>query len=35
MLAERGATASELHECDAVIARCRQELAQLAVRAAA
>jgi hypothetical protein len=35
MLAERGATASELHEYDAVIARCRRDLAQLAVRAAA
>lgn len=35
MLAERGATATELREYDAVIACCRQELAQLAVRAAA
>ncbi|HEY2543751.1 MAG TPA: hypothetical protein VGH92_11960 [Gaiellaceae bacterium] len=35
MLADRGAAASELRECDAVIARCREELAQLAVRAAA
>ena len=35
MLAERGASASELRECDAVIADCRRDLAQLAVRAAA
>lgn len=35
MLAERGAPETELRECDAVIARCRTELAELAVRAAA
>jgi hypothetical protein len=35
MLAERGAAEAELRECDAVISRCRSELAELAVRAAA
>lgn len=35
MLAERGAAASELGECDAVIAACRRRLADLAVRASA
>jgi len=35
MLAERGAPDAELRECDAVIARCRVDLAELAVRAAA
>jgi hypothetical protein len=30
MLAERGATAVELNECDAVIAACRRQLATLA-----
>jgi hypothetical protein len=33
MLAERGASAAELGECDAVIAACRRDLADLAVRA--
>ena len=33
MLADRGATASELRECDAVIAGCRVQLAGLAVQA--
>jgi hypothetical protein len=33
MLAERGATASELRDCDAVIDGCRRELADLALRA--
>lgn len=33
MLADRGATASELGECDAVIAGCRLQLADLAVQA--
>ena len=35
MLAERGAPETELQECDAVIARCRSDLAELALRAAA
>ncbi|MGH2972642.1 MAG: hypothetical protein ACRDNM_04210 [Gaiellaceae bacterium] len=35
MLAERGAPEAELRECDAVIMRCRSDLAELAVRAAA
>jgi hypothetical protein len=35
LLAERGAPAHELHECDAVIAACRARLADLAVRAGA
>lgn len=35
MLAERGAPETELRECDVVIARCRRELAELAVRASA
>ena len=35
MLAERGAVASELRECDAVIAGCRLQLADLAIRAGA
>jgi hypothetical protein len=35
MLAERGAPATELRECDAVIAECRLQLADLAVRSAA
>lgn len=35
MLAERGATQAELEECDAVIARCRRQLGELAVRAGA
>ncbi|HEY2072838.1 MAG TPA: hypothetical protein VGG88_04610 [Gaiellaceae bacterium] len=35
LLAERGASSVELHQCDAVIARCREELAELALRAAA
>jgi hypothetical protein len=35
MLAERGAAPAELQDCDAVIARCRRQLAELAVRAAA
>ena len=33
LLAERGASASELGECDAVIADCRRRLADLAPRA--
>lgn len=33
MLAERGAPTSELCECDAVIADCRRQLADLALRA--
>jgi hypothetical protein len=32
MLADRGATQSELGECDAVIAGCRLQLADLALR---
>jgi hypothetical protein len=35
LLTDRGATAAELAECDAVIAAGRQELAELAVRAGA
>ena len=35
MLAERGATASELRECDATIAECRLHLADLAIQAGA
>lgn len=35
MLAERGAPETELRECDAVIARCRSELAEPALRAGA
>ena len=35
LLAERGAPLAELQDCDAVIARCRLQLAELAVRAAA
>jgi hypothetical protein len=35
LLAERGAPEAELRECDVVIARCRGELADLAVRAGA
>jgi hypothetical protein len=35
MLADRGAAPAELQDCDAVIARCRRQLAELAVRAAA
>lgn len=35
MLAERGATAAELRECDAVIADCRSTLAALALSAGA
>jgi hypothetical protein len=35
MLAQHGATDAELHDCDAVIADCRRQLAALAVRAAA
>jgi hypothetical protein len=35
LLAERGAAADELAECDAVIAACRRELADLAMRAGA
>lgn len=35
MLAERGASAAELRECDAVIADRRRELADLAIRASA
>jgi hypothetical protein len=35
LLAERGAPAHELRECDAVIAACRARLADLAVRAGA
>ena len=34
LLAERGAPTSDLAECDAVIAQCRRQLAELAVRAA-
>jgi len=33
MLAERGSPASELRDCDAVIAECRLRLADLAIRA--
>ena len=33
LLAERGALASELRDCDAVIAACRVRLAGMAVRA--
>jgi len=33
MLADRGAPESELRECDAVIAGCRVQLANLAIRA--
>jgi hypothetical protein len=35
MLAERGAGAPELRECDATIAECRLQLADLAIRAGA
>jgi hypothetical protein len=35
LLAERGATAAELRECDAVISDCRGRLADLALRASA
>jgi len=35
LLAERGADASELRECDATIAECRLHLADLAIRAGA
>ena len=35
MLAERGTPASELRDCDAVIAECRLRLADLAIRAGA
>jgi hypothetical protein len=35
MLAERGATAVELRECDVVITDCRRQLAVLALRAGA
>jgi hypothetical protein len=35
MLADRGAPPVELQDCDAVIARCRRQLAELAVRAGA
>jgi hypothetical protein len=35
LLAERGAPASELRDCDAVIAACRVRLADMAVRAGA
>jgi hypothetical protein len=35
LLAERGAPASELRDCDAVIAACRARLADMAVRAGA
>jgi hypothetical protein len=35
MLAERGLPASELRECDTVIAECRLHLADLAIRAGA
>ena len=35
MLAERGSPASELRDCDAVIAECRLRLADLAIRAGA
>jgi hypothetical protein len=34
-MAERGSPASELRECDAVIAECRLRLADLAIRAGA
>lgn len=35
LLAERGSSASELRECDAVIAECRLRLADLTIRAGA
>ena len=35
MLAERGATATELNDCDVVIADCRRQLAALAQSAGA
>lgn len=35
MLAERGATPAELHQCDVVIAESRRRLADLALRAGA
>ena len=35
MLAERGAAASDLRDCDATIAECRLHLADLAIRAGA
>ena len=35
LLADRGASAAELQECDVVIAGCRRELVALALRAGA
>lgn len=35
MLADRGASASDLRECDATIAECRLHLADLAIQAGA